>query len=105
MSEQKPTRITITSARTVSFYSEQEAAHSSRLEIEIVRQLSDAGVIQGISVVGEERRYSDDDLALLRRVRRLYHDLGVNLEGIEIILRLQTRLDALQRKIEQQGRQ
>ena len=41
----------------------------------------------------------DEDIAQLRRIRRLHHDLGVNLAGIEVILRLTARLAALQREL------
>jgi MerR family transcriptional regulator/heat shock protein HspR len=98
MSEQHFTRITINATR--SYYSEQEIAEYSRLELHILRQLSESGVIPATQIVGEEARYSDEDLVLLRRARRLYEDLGVNLEGIEIILRLLLRLDALQRELD-----
>ncbi len=98
MSEQRFTRITISNTR--SYYSEQEAADYCRLEVQVLRQLSESGVIPGMLVVGEEVHYSDEDILLLRRARRLYEDLGVNLEGIEIILRLLVRLDALQRELD-----
>lgn len=39
--------------------------------------------------------FSDMDLAELRRIRRL-QDLGVNLQGIEIILHMRRRITALQ---------
>jgi DNA-binding transcriptional MerR regulator len=97
MSEQQFTRITVSSR---SYYSEQETAEYSRLELQVLRHLSESGVIPGMQVVGEEARYSDEDLILLRRARRLHQDLGVNLEGIEIILRLLVRLDALQRELD-----
>jgi MerR family transcriptional regulator, heat shock protein HspR len=98
MSEQRFTRITLST--TGSYYSEQETADYCRLEVQVLRQLSESGVIPGMDIVGEEVRYSDEDLALLRRARRLYEDLGVNLEGIEIILRLLARLDASQRELD-----
>lgn len=99
MSEQAYTRITF---QGTTYYGEMEIAEYSSLEVQVIRQLQDAGVIQGIDVAGEERRYSDDDVVVLRRARRLQQDLGVNLEGIEIILRLCTRLEAMQRELEQQ---
>jgi DNA-binding transcriptional MerR regulator len=98
MSEQRFTRITIHSSR--SYRSEREAAEHSHVEVQILRQLSEAGVLPGVQMIDDEVRYSDDDLAILRRVRRLYEDLGVNLEGVEIILRLHARLDALQRELD-----
>jgi DNA-binding transcriptional MerR regulator len=99
MSEQRFTRITIHS--TTTYHSEQQAAEYSRVEVEVLRHLSEAGVLPGMQAVGEEVRYSDDDITILRRVRRLYEDLGVNLEGVEVILRLHARLEALQRELEQ----
>ncbi len=87
--------------RIITYYSEQETAEYSRLEVQIIRHLCEAGVISDLQIVGEERRYSDADLARLRRARRLYHDLGVNLEGIEIIMRLIARVEALQRELAQ----
>ncbi len=98
MSEQRFTRITISNTR--SYYSEQETVDYCRMEVQILRQLSESGVIPGMQVVGEEVRYSDEDILLLRRARRLYENLGVNLEGIEIILRLLVRLDTLQRELD-----
>ena len=42
--------------------------------------------------------------AAKRLVRRLHHDLGINIEGVEVILRLYTQLEALQRELEQYRR-
>jgi DNA-binding transcriptional MerR regulator len=97
--QQRP--LTIKKIRVTSYYSEQEIIECSRLEVQLVRHLCDVGVVGGINIAGEERRYSDEDLALLRRVRRLYEDLGVNLEGIEIIVRLAAHIEALQGELAQ----
>lgn len=87
-------------SRITAYYSEPETAQFSRLEVEIIHQLADAGVISGIQVAGDEQRsYGDEDLALLRRARRLYEDLGVNLEGIEVIVRLAARIEILQHEL------
>lgn len=83
-----------------AYYSEQETAEYSRLEVQAIHSLAEAGVISSVQVVGEEQqRYNAADLALLRRVRRLYQDLGVNLEGIEIILRPAARIETLQHEL------
>lgn len=99
MSEQQNQQIRQQS-NTPASYSEMETAQFCRLEIHVIQQLAEAGVIRGMQAVGDEQRgYSDTDLALLRRVRRLYQDLGVNLEGIEIIMRLAARVEMLQREL------
>ena len=101
MSEIRYTRIRIEQPRATAYYSEQEAAEYSRLEITVIRHLHATQVIQGIEVAGEDRRYSEEDLALLRRARRLRDDLDINLEGIEVILRLSARLEALERELDE----
>ena len=42
---------------------------------------------------GRASLYSDVELRRLRRIRRLTVDLGVNLAGVEIIMRLVERLE------------
>src|SRR5207248_9605290 len=101
MDENKSTHIIIQSSHHTAYYSEQETAEYSRLEVQVIRQLHDAGVIEGINVAGEEPRYSDEERAGLRRARRLYEGLDINLEGVEVILRLYARLEALEREWEQ----
>jgi DNA-binding transcriptional MerR regulator len=99
MSEQQNQQIRQQS-HTTAYYSESETAQFCRLEIQVIHQLAEAGVIGGIQAVGDEQRsYDDTDLALLRRVRRLYQDLDINLEGIEIIMRLAARVEMLQREL------
>jgi hypothetical protein len=100
MHNSRYTRIIIQNGNTTSYYSEEKTSEYSRLEVQVIRQLRDAGVV-GSDIAGEEARYSDDDIALLRRVRRLHHDLGINLEGVEVILRLHARLETLQRELAQ----
>ncbi len=86
--------------RMVAYFSEQEMVQYSRLDRQVIHQLLEAGIISGFEVAGEAQRcYGAADLALLRRVRRLYQDLGVNLEGIEIIVRLDARIELLQREL------
>ena len=87
-------------SHSTAYFSEPETAQFCRLEVQVIHQLAEAEVISGIQVVGDERRsYGDDDLVLLRQARRLYQDLGVNLEGVEIIMRLAARVEMLQREL------
>ena len=99
MPEYHYTRIMIHNDQATTYYSERETAEYCQLEVQMIRRLQAAGLVEGIAVSGEERRYREEDIAQLRRIRRLHHDLGVNLAGIEIILRLTARLEALQREL------
>ena len=78
MAETRYTRIIIQSSRPATYYSEQETAQYSHLDIAAIRELQAEGLIHGVEVVGEEMRYSDEDVAMLRRIRRLQRQADVH---------------------------
>lgn len=49
---------------------------------------------------GNTRLYSDVDLERLEVILSLTRDLGVNLAGVEIILNMREKMDAMQREFE-----
>ena len=49
---------------------------------------------------GHIRMFSDADINRIRQILRLKQDLGVNLAGIEVILKLLDRIDELQQEME-----
>ena len=51
--------------------------------------------------VSGKRLYSPNDLNRLGRISRLTEDLGVNLAGVEVILNLTERLEAVQSEMDQ----
>jgi MerR family transcriptional regulator/heat shock protein HspR len=65
-----------------------------------LRYYERVGIIEPTRSPGNIRLYSDEDVALLRRVRMLMDDLGVNLAGVSIILRMSQRIVELQRRLE-----
>ncbi|HZS76106.1 MAG TPA: chaperone modulator CbpM [Ktedonobacteraceae bacterium] len=101
MSERSYTRIIIQSSSPVRYYSEEETAQASHFDIPVIRRLHALGLIQSLDMADEERRYSEAEVERLRRIRRLRHDLGVNLAGAEVILRLCERLEELQRELDE----
>ena len=58
------------------------------------------GLIEPRRSQGNIRLYSDRDIDLLRRVKTLVEDMGVNLAGVEVILRLVKRMGEMQDKME-----
>jgi MerR family transcriptional regulator/heat shock protein HspR len=50
---------------------------------------------------GLNRLYSDHDIARLRQIQRLTQDMGVNLAGVEVILKLLEQIEELQDELEQ----
>jgi MerR family transcriptional regulator, heat shock protein HspR len=49
-------------------------------------------------------RYTEEDLRRLRRIRRMQRDLGLNLAGLEVAMRLLDQIDDLRRRLEEQPR-
>ncbi len=45
------------------------------------------------------RVYSEDDLRRLRRIRRIQRDLGLNLDAVQVVMRLVDQVEQLQRQI------
>ena len=59
------------------------------------------GIIEPRRSQGNIRLYSNHDITLLRRAKTLMGDLGVNLAGIEVILRMLERMAELQNRLEE----
>ena len=58
-----------------------------------------AGFVTPVRARGETRLYSQQDIAQLRLILHLTRDMGVNVAGVEIILRMQYQLESLQDEI------
>ncbi len=58
------------------------------------------GLIEPSRSSGKTRLYSQRDIEHLQEIRRLTQELGVNLAGVEEIIRLRRQLDDMQVKIE-----
>lgn len=58
------------------------------------------GLIEPSRSAGKTRLYSQRNIEQLREIRRLTQELGVNLAGVEEIIRLRQRLDELQASME-----
>jgi len=65
-----------------------------------LRYYERVGIIKPARSHGNLRMYSEADLALLRRIMTLMYDLGVNLAGIDVILRMSQQIIDLQRAAE-----
>ena len=66
-----------------------------------LRYYERVGIVEPTRSQGNIRLYSDRDISRLRRVRTLLEDLGVNLAGVEVVLRMSQRIIDLQRHIDE----
>jgi MerR family transcriptional regulator/heat shock protein HspR len=77
------------------------AARMLELHTHTLRYYERVGVIEPRRSRGNVRLYSDYDIALLKRVRALVDEMGVNLPGVEVILRMMQRMGEIQQELEQ----
>ena len=68
------------------------AARMVGMHAQTLRYYERAGIIEPSRSRGRIRLYSQADIARLRQIQRLISELGVNLAGAEIILRLNDRI-------------
>ena len=66
-----------------------------------LRYYEKVGIITPRRSQGNVRLYSDRDIALLQRVKTLVDDMGVNLPGVEVILRMMQRMGEMQQQLEE----
>ncbi|MFH1382738.1 MAG: MerR family transcriptional regulator [Chloroflexota bacterium] len=66
-----------------------------------LRYYEKVGIIEPTRSEGNIRLYSDKDIAYLKHVKQLMEDLGVNLAGVELILRMVRHVSELQHHIEE----
>jgi MerR family transcriptional regulator/heat shock protein HspR len=72
------------------------AARMIGVQVHTLRYYERIGIIEPSRSQGNIRLYSERDVALLRRIKTLMDDLGVNLAGVEVILRMSQRMAELQ---------
>jgi MerR family transcriptional regulator/heat shock protein HspR len=75
------------------------AARMCGLHPQTLRMYERLGLIQPHRVGNSKRLYSEADIARLRRIQRLTQQMGVNLAGVEIILRLLDRIEQMNREM------
>ena len=77
----------------ISVFAELAGVHPQTL-----RNYERTGLLRPQRTSGGSRRFSDEDLAALRRIQELTAE-GVNLEGVKRILRLERELDDARREL------
>src|SRR6266704_6330409 len=80
---------------TISAVAEEFDVHPQTL-----RLYEREGLLKPSRSEGNTRLYTDTDLERLELVLALTRDLGVNLAGVEIILNMREKMDAMQREFE-----
>ena len=79
---------------TISAVAEQFELHPQTL-----RLYEREGLLKPSRSEGNTRLYTDTDLERLEVILSLTRDLGVNLAGVEIILNMRSKIEAMQREV------
>lgn len=82
-------------AYMISSVAEQYGVHPQTL-----RLYEREGLLKPSRSDGNTRLYTDEDLERLEVILHLTRDLGVNLAGVEIILNMRARMEAMQQQME-----
>ncbi|HZS54407.1 MAG TPA: helix-turn-helix transcriptional regulator [Bryobacteraceae bacterium] len=90
------TRSKSKAAYMISAVAEQYAIHPQTL-----RLYEREGLLTPSRSEGNTRLYTDDDLERLEVILKLTRELGVNLAGVEIILNMREKMEAMQQQIEE----
>jgi MerR family transcriptional regulator/heat shock protein HspR len=83
-------------AYMISSVAEQYGLHPQTL-----RLYEREGLLKPSRSEGNTRLYTDEDLERLEVILHLTRDLGVNLAGVEIILNMRAKMEAMQAEIEE----
>jgi MerR family transcriptional regulator/heat shock protein HspR len=77
------------------------AARMVGVQTHTLRYYERVGIVEPSRSRGNIRLYSERDIAHLRRVKTLMDDMGVNLAGVEVIMRLMQQMLELQNQVQE----
>ena len=78
------------------------AAELCGVHPQTLRQYERLGLVAPSRAGAKNRLYSEGDILRVRRIQRLTQELGVNLAGVEVILRLLDEMDDLRQDAQSQ---
>jgi MerR family transcriptional regulator, heat shock protein HspR len=92
------TRVTVSSDRGVFMIS--VAAELAEMHPQTLRMYEQRGLIEPKRSPKGTRLYSHEDVERLRRIQEMTNELGLNLAGVEHVLRLEQELERSRRRID-----
>lgn len=75
------------------------AARMVGLHAQTLRYYERAGLLTPSRSTGRQRLYSATDVERLKRIRTLTEEMGLNLAGVEVALRLMDRVNEMQQEM------
>ncbi|MCE2465945.1 MAG: helix-turn-helix transcriptional regulator [Dehalococcoidia bacterium] len=75
------------------------AARMVGVHAQTLRYYERVGLVEPSRSMGKQRLYSPRDIELLRRIKALTDEMGVNLAGVEVVLKLMNRVNQLEAQV------
>jgi MerR family transcriptional regulator/heat shock protein HspR len=86
--------------KRIKVYTISAVAELYEIHPQTLRLYEREGLLKPSRSEGNTRNYTDEDLERLEVILSLTRDLGVNLAGVEIILNMREKMDAMQKEFE-----
>src|SRR6476646_9807368 len=90
----------MTKAKSKAAYMISAIAEQYEIHPQTLRLYEREGLLAPSRSEGNTRLYTEDDLERLEVILHLTRDLGVNLAGVEIILNMREKMEAMQAQME-----
>src|SRR6266536_5279552 len=90
----------MTKRKSKGAYMISAVAEMYELHPQTLRLYEREGLLKPSRSEGNTRLYTDEDLERLEVILKLTRDLGVNLAGVEIILNMREKMEAMQAQME-----
>lgn len=81
------------------YYMISAVAEKYNIHPQTLRLYEREGLLKPSRTDGNTRTYTDEDLEQLETILTLTRDLGVNLAGVEIILNMRMKIEAMQNEV------
>jgi MerR family transcriptional regulator/heat shock protein HspR len=81
------------------YFSISAVSHMLDIHQQTIRMYEKSGFIQPKRSEGNTRMFSEEDILTLEQIIYYTNTLGVNLAGIEIIFKMQKKIDKMQQKM------
>ena len=77
------------------------AARMIQVHSQTLRYYEREGLLEPARSRGNIRLYSQRDIEKLRRIKTLTEDLGINLAGVQVVMRMMDRMAEMEKEIQQ----
>ncbi len=85
--------------KPINLISIQSICHHYDVEITFFNSLNEYGLIE-LTIIDEEPYLQKSKIKNIEKLIRLHHELGINMEGIDVISNLTEKINSLHKEID-----